>query len=569
MEHFRTIIRAKRRVAAVLITAWLVACVPSGLHAQGTVSGGGSVAGGGILGAAVTIPPLAFVQGKAVQCTSVATCSVTLTSATTAGNTLLVAVSTVKSGGGGQVPRYVYDCSGAGPCTSTVDSWALDGNYIPTNQLSNLDNIARATYITGASQQTVTVGLNATASYFSVLVAEFQGVSIASPIDGSPGTFSSTSAQNFSCSMTTSYDNDLTFGYGGGGATITASSPSSVAAVPAPTTGDVSVYRLQTTHGTNTVSYTQTSSATSNALCQAYRTRLVTDVSNYAYWPTMLTNISTALSQSQAWETVGIAPHYFSVANFSTQSMTYSAWYGLYGAETTNAACGLASSNDLTTWTKYASNPVITNCRWPSVINESGNLTMAFTYNYMNSTPGSSEIHYATSTDGITWTTQGTLVPAATGFYNQNPNLYLNPNDGNYYLYYFHGDGGTTNEIHVRSASTVAGLASASDSVVASSSSTLAAPNIYYYNGYYYLSVEIFPSSIWKTQVYRSSSPASGFTLLSGNPVAGNAQDQQACATQFTFGSNLYVWYCDKTTSTGTWTIVNRVIPLTQPLLVY
>lgn len=262
-----------------------------------------------------------------------------------------------------------------------------------------------------------------------------------------------------------------------------------------------------------------------------------------------LSSPTTALVQSQEWEPT--PPHTLSIVEMNQGGYKYWGYYGLY------ADCGgvgLAYSNDLMTWTKNPNNPLFTNGRWPSVQVVNGTIYMIYGKNYCSN----SYIELATSTDGIHFTDQATIVPAQSGLRNQNPNLFFNPNNNRWYLYYYHGDDSSNFQVRVRSATTILGLASASNTVVLQNVGKTAAPTMFYYNGVYYLSVEATdPTTAWVTNIYSSSSPTSGFTLLPGNPVLQNGG---ACMFQQQFGTTLHNFYCQQTN--GVWTLQQRTANL-------
>ena len=130
-------------------------------------------------------------------------------------------------------------------------------------------------------------------------------------------------------------------------------------------------------------------------------------------------------------------------------------YWGYYGLQAGCGGIGVAYSEDLVTWTKEPTNPIITNARWPSVVQIGSTLYMVHDKNYC-STP---ELDLATSTDGINWTDIEQLVPPNyLGKKNQNADLWLNPNDGKYYLYWYNGDGSTVWNIMARSATSPTGL---------------------------------------------------------------------------------------------------------------
>ena len=112
-------------------------------------------------------------------------------------------------------------------------------------------------------------------------------------------------------------------------------------------------------------------------------------------------NLSTprrVLSEAQPWEG-NEYPHTMSVLELKRGGFRYWGWYGLNEGR----GIGLARSNDLVNWTKYESNPLWTNARWPSVLahadpKQKDTLYFAITRDY--DTP-SSHIVLASSEDGI------------------------------------------------------------------------------------------------------------------------------------------------------------------------
>ena len=225
------------------------------------------------------------------------------------------------------------------------------------------------------------------------------------------------------------------------------------------------------------------------------------------YWTLGATQ--TELVQDQGWE--ASAPHTLSVLKLNMGGHTYWGYYGLQAISC--GGVGLAWSEDLVTWTKDSSNPMFLNGRWPRVVQVGSTLYMAYTYNYCE-TP---QINLASSTDGINWTVIKTLVPANYGSLprNQNPDLWLNPNDGRYYLYWYNGNDSNNFNIMSRSATSPTGLDSTStDKLVLNSSNVLAAPDMFYYNGTYFLAAETTDSGgLWNVLVYSSTTgPTSGFT---------------------------------------------------------
>ena len=287
-----------------------------------------------------------------------------------------------------------------------------------------------------------------------------------------------------------------------------------------------------------------------------------------------LSSLQTVMTETQTWENV--PPHTLSVVEANLGGYTYWGYYGLVNA--TSSTCGgigLAFSNDLVNWTKYTGNPVFPNGRWASVHLVSGVFYMAYTQNYCES---NDQIELATSTDGINWTDVETLVPAGYGGYsgnirNQNSDLFLNPNDGKFYLYWYSGNDADVYNIKVRSATSPLGLTDASSDVtIQSSNNTLAAPNVFYYNGTYFLSTETLNNGtcsdsstcLWNVNVFSSAFPTSGFTPLPGNPVVGN---DTACMFQHQFGTTLHSFFCKRNVQSNiqSWVIQHASADLTAP----
>lgn len=250
----------------------------------------------------------------------------------------------------------------------------------------------------------------------------------------------------------------------------------------------------------------------------------------------------TVLETTQGWETS--APHNLSVIEVDSGGYKY---WGYYGLVSGNGAIGLARSNDLINWTKYDSNPLFTNGRWPSVLKADNTFYMAYTKNY-NSTP---YIVLATSTDGINFTDLKTLVPAVPGYQKNNPNLFQDPSDGKYYLYYRDTQAG----LQVRGASAIEDLDNAIPSSIGGVGN--ASPNMFYRDNTYFLMTEwrsntqVVWSGIWHTILHQSSSPTTGFTQVANNPIL---TDDHACSFQYEFDNTLYLYSCKLTGST--WSVV-------------
>jgi hypothetical protein len=170
---------------------------------------------------------------------------------------------------------------------------------------------------------------------------------------------------------------------------------------------------------------------------------------------------------------------------------------------------------------------------------------------FQNDNTSRIEIDYATSSNGVTWTNHGALVAPAFDAYT--PDLFLNPNDSKFYLYYATGNG-----INVRSAATVAGLTSAADVTVFTPGNSLYdtasiyAPNVIYDSATstYLLEFEDLMGtnntvcsglSCWNIVLMTSSNPTSGFSQAPGNPQQTNGM---ACPNSFNASGTLYTFYC-------------------------
>ncbi|UOA10214.1 DUF2341 domain-containing protein [Methylobacter sp. S3L5C] len=266
---------------------------------------------------------------------------------------------------------------------------------------------------------------------------------------------------------------------------------------------------------------------------------------------------TTVLVQDQPWENGALdAPHTMSVIENNNGGYVY---WGYYGLQKGCSGIGLAFSNDLVSWTKYDQNPLINTGRWPTVLKVGSIFYMLYTKDYCTSTP---YIVLATSTDGINFADQKIIVQPQPGFKNQNPNLYFNPNDGNYYIYWFNYGGAPTDTIRTRSASTIEGLDNpASETIVLQSNDVLAAPNMMFRDGTYFLSTEsLDANSAWITNIYSSTNPTSGFSLLPNNPILAQGS---ACLFQHIFGTELHEYYCKQDGGTGIWTLEHRLADLT------
>jgi len=240
------------------------------------------------------------------------------------------------------------------------------------------------------------------------------------------------------------------------------------------------------------------------------------------------------ISKDVAWETS--SPHTMSVVECNLGGYKYWGYYGLQAS--INNSVGLARSNDLSTWTKYATNPLPTiTGRWPSVVLRGGVFYMAMTH-FTNNT-----IELLSSVDGITFTTIKTIVAVEAGFVNDNPNLYFNTNDNKWYLYWVNIRNADSYEIiKGKCSANIEDLDAAVPANILESASVLAAPNIMYYGGKYYLLAEVIVNATWCTSAFISDDPLSGFVELKNSPVLVTGI---ACAQQYIFNGELHI-YCAK-----------------------
>jgi len=272
---------------------------------------------------------------------------------------------------------------------------------------------------------------------------------------------------------------------------------------------------------------------------------------------------STDFGAAQPWEGADW-PHFFTVmANpfgglLDGTLYSYWGWYGLQNSAL--SGIGLAGSNDLVNWNKYSGNPVIpvaTGASRPSVLLDGDTLRMAY-----ETTDSTQQVGYASSANGISWTIRAPFTSFLYGGYT--PAIWKNPNDNLFYLYWSSGQlADASYPIYVRSASTVAALANASDTLVwtlqtlppSLGANVLYAPtNIRYdsASGLYILQFEAGPNlpdssgttawgPFWDVTTLLSRNPTSGWYLAAGNPYHSGGY---ACPSSYNDGGTLYTFYC-------------------------
>jgi hypothetical protein len=131
--------------------------------------------------------------------------------------------------------------------------------------------------------------------------------------------------------------------------------------------------------------------------------------------------------------------HTLSIVEANQGGYKYWGYYGLnhYYKPMDMRKCGLVWSNDLINWERYSGNPIInSNCRWPMVILENDAFYMFYAEYDSNV---DSRIVRVTSKNGINFSEKEVVVPLEVGMQNQNPFIYYNQQDQNYYLFYYHG----------------------------------------------------------------------------------------------------------------------------------
>lgn len=259
---------------------------------------------------------------------------------------------------------------------------------------------------------------------------------------------------------------------------------------------------------------------------------------------------TTIMERSLPWETE--APHTLSVIALEREGYRFWGYYGLANC----GGIGLARSNDLVHWEKHPEPLLIGDGeRWPSVLLVEGTVYMAYDRDHC----GTSHVVLRTSRDGVHFDpAYRVLVQPEPGIRNQNPNLFRDPRDGRFYLYWFRGgnEAGFW-QIRVRSAARIEDLADpSSERVLLEAPYELAAPNMMVLNDEYFLSTEVNENA-WKTRIYIGASPLGPFTLL---PDAPQLSDNQACLFQHIFGDVMHGYIC-KVIGT-TWVLQHRAADL-------
>ncbi len=245
--------------------------------------------------------------------------------------------------------------------------------------------------------------------------------------------------------------------------------------------------------------------------------------------------------------------HTFSVVQANKGGYKYWAYYGLnlYTGDLSLRKAGLARSNDLVNWTKYDGNPIFRdNCRWPTAVYV-GSKFYVFYGQYDSA--NDSRIVMVTSKDGIHFGNEVVVVPREREMQNQNPFIYFNKRDGNFYLFYYSGIEKSTDSlsrnwnIMVKKSKDINKLKDANPMVLITSRFTMAAPSIAFYRNKYYLTVEALNLKLWPkwvTLAYASNEIDGKYTQVANSPIMTN---NDVCAFQYVFHNKLHVFYAHLT----------------------
>ncbi len=261
-------------------------------------------------------------------------------------------------------------------------------------------------------------------------------------------------------------------------------------------------------------------------------------------YPEIEKNIPVLQGDKCSWDAGAV--HTFSIVEANKDGYKYWAYYALdhYEKDKHIRKGGLARSNDLLNWVKYGYNPIIvSNCRWPTVVYHNNIFYMFYAeYNEAND----SRIVMLESKNGIDFENKSIVVPYAKGEQNQNPFIYFDKNDLNFYLFYYNGTERAKDNkqwnICVKKNKDIYELAGQVPDKIISSGKTLAAPSVAYYNNTYYLLVEEFDnaSNKWVTNAFQSDKVDKGYKRVTNNPVLS---DNDACAFQYIFDNELFATY--------------------------
>jgi hypothetical protein len=216
------------------------------------------------------------------------------------------------------------------------------------------------------------------------------------------------------------------------------------------------------------------------------------------------------------------------------------------------------SNNTAGPWTAYSGNPILgpraDYYRWPSTTYVNGVFYM-FVEDYTGGT-----LERWNSTDGIHYTFMENVKSGGNQY--KNPFIWYNINDNKWYLYSHDSVGATTENLKVRSASSLDGLKSASDSIVVSRTMPFGSATMMYNDGKYWLLAEILQGTQWQVVAYCSTiSASSGFVEAANSPIL---TADEACPMLFLAPDKLHA-YLFTTTNSNAWIHFEREVYLNSP----
>ncbi|MCW3995736.1 MAG: hypothetical protein NWE98_06270 [Candidatus Bathyarchaeota archaeon] len=238
--------------------------------------------------------------------------------------------------------------------------------------------------------------------------------------------------------------------------------------------------------------------------------------------------------------------------------------YFAYDSDVEGSQIRLYYSNDPATgWTQYATpilGPKANYYRWPSTTLVNGVFHM-FVENRASGT-----LERWTSTDGIHYTFLENVKSGGNEY--KNPFIWFNTNDNRWYLYSHDATAlGVGETLKVRSASTLDGLKSAGDTILATRNMLFGSPTMMFNNGVYWLLAEIYQSNKWQVIAYYSTSPSGGFVEAGNSPVITS---DESCP-MLLLTPNKARAYLYTISVTGTWytntheVMINAVSPTPTP----
>jgi hypothetical protein len=216
------------------------------------------------------------------------------------------------------------------------------------------------------------------------------------------------------------------------------------------------------------------------------------------------------------------------------------------------------SNNTGGTWTPYSGNPILgpksQDYRWPSTTYVNGVFYM-FVEDYTGGT-----LERWNSTDGIHFTFLENVKSGGNQW--KNPFIWYNTNDRRWYLYSHDSVGTITENLKVRSSTTLDGLKTAGDITLVSRNMPFGSPTMMYFNGVYWLLGEIQVASHWQVVAYYStSSPSGSFTEAANSPVITS---DESCPMLFLMPSKTKA-YLYTVAITDTWVTCTHEVLLSSP----